>query len=145
MHWYGYDTVPCQTKQKPNIYSDPIEYTIIKICNLALFCLRAGRQAGRKTSQPASQPASQPVAASKPAHVRPSSTSATVPEFLHNKSDHSIFTKLVLMKIYLLCHDLSFYLLLIIPRVHNREESVKLPYALSKMSPLSTVSLNGFL
>jgi len=32
-----------------------------------------------------------------------------------------------------------------VARVHNREESVKLPYVLSKMSPLSTLNLNGFL
>ena len=31
------------------------------------------------------------------------------------------------------------------PRAHKREESVSLPYALSTMSLLSTVKLNGFL
>ena len=52
------------------------------------------------------------------------------------------------MKIHPLRHGVSFhpsvssFFLSVPSRVHNNEESVQLPYTLSKMSPLSTVALS---
>ena len=52
------------------------------------------------------------------------------------------------MKIHPLRHVVSFhpsvssFFLSVPSRVHNKEESVQLPYTLSKMSPLSTVALS---